>query len=111
MYLQVEFPLLQFEDTAKFCAEYLDRIKSESANVGRDKEAKDRSALVAIRVSIERMLYNDLDQDRQPWYKKLIQILACLNQKNISKELLISCAETVVGPDDPKLVIFADFLV
>ena len=87
----------------------MNTVKAESGALDGEKGAKEKSALMAIKLSIERMLINDLDLDRQPWYKKLIQILACLNQKYISKELLISCAETVLALDfktdfDPKLV-------
>lgn len=64
----------------------IDKIKVESRSVN----DRNSSALIAIKISIERLLKELLHPQKS---KMLIKTLTYFDERNMSQELLIACAE------------------
>lgn len=84
--------LLQFGNTSSYVDRLIESIKVETKTATQDPN---KSALIAIKISIERAL-EELANPKQ--LRKLLKMLSYLAEKNLSPHLLVACAETYI-PD------------
>ena len=74
--------------------ELLDNIREETRSMlANGNNDSNNSILIAINISINRLL-EELSYPNQS--KQLIQTLVSFDERNMSKELLVACAETYI---------------
>ena len=61
-----------------------------------DKVGEENKPFAALHVSLDRLLAQSTHHDH---YKQLLILLTMFNESNLTKELLISCAEVIMTAD------------
>ncbi|KAF6020485.1 hypothetical protein EB796_021212 [Bugula neritina] len=91
----------QAEDGEDFINLYLENIESQTKSLIEEGgvseiEAREQSALVAIKIAIDRLV-RDLPYPEESM--QLLKVLSFFSERDLPQELIASCAETVSTTD------------